>query len=69
MEKLTYKEVQEKYPEAWARLPEPYQNDSCLEFYIVEGDLFCAPEDGESAFLAIGSGCGIMENGYEKWIY
>lgn len=42
MNDFDLKELQEKYPEAYAALPSSYQNDSCLIFFIdVNGNLCC----------------------------
>ena len=51
MQQLTQAEVMAQYPEAFAALPEPYQNDSCLEFWTDQGDLFAAPEPGQESAL------------------
>ena len=39
MQELTQGEVAKFFPKAFAALPEPYQNDSCLDFYVHKGEL------------------------------
>jgi len=39
------------YPEAFADLPEPYQNDSCLEFSDKGDSLICYPAKGQEEAL------------------
>jgi len=43
---LTYQQVQSLFPEAWAALPECYQNDECLSFFL-KGDQLQADHDLE----------------------
>ena len=39
------------YPEAFEALPEPYQNDSCLEFFLDSDYLHCQPKHDQLAIL------------------
>lgn len=41
---LTYQQVEEQFPDAWNAMPECYQNDSCLTFYM-KGDRLSAEHD------------------------
>lgn len=42
---VTQSELEVKFPQAFAALPEPYQADSCLEFYIdCNSNICCAPK-------------------------
>lgn len=51
MSALSYQQLREQHPEAWAALPDCYQNDSCLTFYTdVNGNL-CADFDLGGTFL------------------
>lgn len=43
-QELTQEEVEKMFPEAYSALPEPYQNDSCLDFMFDEGMLFAYPK-------------------------
>ena len=54
MKNISYSEVQECFPEAWAAVPECYQNDSVLEFGIDEyGSLWAISEDPACTFEAV----------------
>ncbi len=44
-------EFSRAYPEAFVALPEPYQNDSCLEFSDAGEDLICYPLPGQENAL------------------
>lgn len=48
--RLDYASVQTSFPEAWKALPEPYQNDSCLSFYLDNGDLLADHDLGGTYF-------------------
>lgn len=39
------------YPDAFNALPEPYQNDDCLEFFIDSGVLYSRPKKGQESIL------------------
>lgn len=39
------------YEEAYEALPEPYQADSCLVFWVEDSMLFCRPKDDQIAAL------------------
>lgn len=44
--------LRKEHPEAFAALPGPYQNDSCLLFcYDLHGDLFAVPAPGQEEAL------------------
>ena len=47
---LSQKEFEAEYPVAYSNLPEAYQNDSCLEFFI-DGDLLFAYDDSGTEYL------------------
>lgn len=52
MNKMSTLELASKYPEAFAALPIPYQNDDCLEFYLDEdGFTCCKPAPGQEQIL------------------
>jgi hypothetical protein len=55
VQKLTYKEVQTNHKDAWEALPESYQADSCLTFFLDVNDGLCAEHDmgGEYCFCPI----------------
>lgn len=53
-------ELQERFPSAWAALPEPYQSDHCVEFFLswtLKGrdavllEICCRPKDEEMDIL------------------
>lgn len=49
---MTTLELAHKHPQAFKALPEPYQNDSCLEFGIDEfGRLWAKPKFGQGHAL------------------
>ena len=48
---LTQKEVAAQYPAAFAALPECYQADSCLQFWLEGTELYSAPKEGEESVL------------------
>ena len=45
------KELQLRFPEAYNALPESYQNDSCLEFFLDANNYLCAEYDLGGEFL------------------
>lgn len=48
-------ELQRRFPFAYRALPEPYQNDSCLEFYEdINGNLIARAKEDQSAVLGEG---------------
>lgn len=52
---LTQSEVVKQHADAFKALPECYQADSCLVFFICDGILFCCPEqDQEYALGEVG---------------
>lgn len=51
MKDLTQSEVQSGWSKAFSGLPEPYQNDSCLEFWVDDGTLYCRPAKGQEVAL------------------
>lgn len=48
---LNISDVEARYPTAFYALPEPYQADSCLEFYVESGKLFAQPSKEERKVL------------------
>lgn len=44
-------ELARQYPDAYEALPEPYQNDDCLEFSVKEGKIYCEPAKGQEEWL------------------
>lgn len=61
MQKLSYEEVQERFPKAWAAVPECYQNDSVIQFFLEDKEvdlsgqklLWAISEDPACAFTAL----------------
>jgi len=45
--------LEEKFPSAFSALPEPYQNDNCLNYYSKTGVLYCCPQKSEQAALGV----------------
>ena len=51
---LTQEELEEQFPDAFSALPEPYQADSCLEFFLSSaggGTVFAKPKPEEIPVL------------------
>ena len=44
---MNLQDLQKNFPEAYDALPEAYKADSCLEFYLVNGSLCCAPLENQ----------------------
>lgn len=60
-------EIETKFPEAFSALPEPYQADSCLEFYLDwNGNLCCSPKAEETPIL--GSWESLFDPVKQEWI-
>lgn len=52
MKALSYSQVQQEFPEAWKALPEPYREDSCLQFHKDNEDiLWASPKESEIQIL------------------
>lgn len=54
LRQLSYAQVQRDFPKAWESLPEPFKNDSVLEFFIDINGHLCASGNlgvGEEEFL------------------
>ena len=63
---MTLNELEKKFPEAFAALPEPYQADSCLEFGVDDfGILYARPIASQVAHL--GNWTAHFYN--DQWIY
>lgn len=54
--------VAEIYPEAFEALPEPYQNDHCLNFFVYDGKLHCEPDDA-----VVGDWESVYDPTTKKW--
>lgn len=48
---LTQTELMHQFPKAFAALPEAYQADSCLEFFLLDGWLTCGPKEDQEDML------------------
>jgi hypothetical protein len=54
------------YRDAFAALPEPYQNDNCLDFYVdVNGGLCCTPKIGQE--FALGEWEAVYDEDADDW--
>lgn len=54
------------YKNAFNALPEPYQNDSCLEFWLQYDRLYTQPKDAEK--LVLGSWAARWDEVTQSWI-
>lgn len=48
---MNTQELSDKFPKEYAALPEPYQNDDCLEFIIDNGVIYCRPDRSQVSVL------------------
>lgn len=48
---MNERELAKQYPEAFAALPEPYQNDSCLVFWLDNDEIWAAPLEEQADIL------------------
>lgn len=62
---LTMAQVQNGFSTAFEALPEPYKNDSCLEFYVEDGTLFAKPVKGQE--YALGNEVWFFDLHDEQW--
>ena len=59
-------ELMHKYTEAFNSLPEPYQNDSCLSFEKIDGNLIARPN--EDQIFALGEWEAIYDVDRQEWV-
>lgn len=65
MRELTQADVQRGWWKAFIGLPEPYQNDSCLRFWVDDGTLYCCPKEGQE--VALGSWEAYWDFALDAW--
>src|SRR3972149_2433857 len=54
------------FSEAFAALPEAYQADSCLEFFVNDGGLLCRPKPDQ--VFALGRWVSQYDPGKKEWV-
>jgi hypothetical protein len=67
MKAINQAQLMVEFPQAFAALPEPYQSDSCLDFYQdCNYNLCCSPAEGQS--FALGEWEAVFNSDKGEWI-